>query len=140
MNSKVIFLKIKDTQTKLQCISQLAHELVDQEKRLLITVPSEDAAKYIDSLLWKMPEERFLPHSIVSSPSKEFVAITLVKTQNFNQAHCLLNLCMEISPIFQQFEVVYELFDETEAKKMQQSQTKLQEYKSKGAKIVEVVK
>lgn len=135
MNPKVLFLKIKDNSTKLQKICQLANEIVNQEKRLLITVPSEEAAKYIDALLWRMPEESFLPHSIVSSPSKDFVAITLIKTENFNQAHCLLNLCMEISPIFHQFETVYELLDETDLKKTQQCQNKFQEYKAKGVVV-----
>lgn len=132
---KVIFFRVKDNQAKVVRICHLVQELVDKDKKILITVPNEEAAKFIDTLLWRTPEESFLPHAIVSGPSNELVAITSITTQNFNNAHCLLNLCGELNPIFQQFEEVYELYDETHPQKIQQSQTKVQEYKSKGIQI-----
>lgn len=126
---KIVFFRIKDNAAKLQWICSKVHETVKLKKRLMIFAPNEEAAKYIDMLLWRLPEESFLPHSIVDQPSKEWIAISMIH-QNLNQAHRMLNLCSTISPIFHQFEEVYEMYDDTQAPKQELSQKKLEEYKA----------
>lgn len=133
--TKVVFLRVKENTSKLQFIYSKVHETVKLNKRIIIFVPNEEAAKYIDSLLWRMPEESLLPHAVVHGPSKEWVAITLTQ-QNVNQAHRMLNLCPASSPLYQQFEEVYEIYDETQPQKRELSQKKLEEYQAKKAWVV----
>jgi DNA polymerase-3 subunit chi len=136
---KVIFFPVKDNQAKIQLICFKVQQAINQEKRILITVPTEEAAKYIDSLLWRIPEESFIPHAIAQTPVKEWVAITPHLMHNLNEAHYLLNLCPQICPIYQHFEEIYELYDETHPQKTEWAQKRLQDYQSKGLITVKIL-
>jgi DNA polymerase-3 subunit chi len=135
--SKVFFLHANDNQTKIQLICQCIHEAVIKEKKILIVVSNNEAALYIDALLWRVPEESFLPHRISSSPNQEWVVITTNATLNLNQADCLFNLDSAISPIYKQFCEIYELYDKTHPQKAQLAQKKLEEYQALGLNIIE---
>lgn len=126
---KVTFFKVKDNQAKAQVICQQVQAVLKKEKKLLIVVPNEEAARYVDLLLWRLPEESFIPHAIVTKPTSEWIAITTQDKQNLNNAHFLLNLCPTISPMCNQFEEIYELDDVTNSDKAQLSQKKREEYK-----------
>lgn len=128
---KVFFFHIKDNQAKIRCICTQVQDSIEKGKKVLITVPNQEAASYIDLLLWRFPEESFLPHLVMSKPTKEWIAITITD-QNVNGATRLLNLCPMISPLHMQFEEIYELYDETHLQKATISQKKLEEYQSRG--------
>lgn len=105
-----------------------------QGDSILIVVPNQEAAVFIDQLLWKRPEESFLPHVIASSPIKERVVITTRK-ENLNKARVLFNLCPEACPFANEFEEVYELHDETQADKLELSQKRRDTYVAAGYEI-----
>ncbi len=129
---RVTFFPVKDNNTKLLLICNKIQETLKQEKRILITVPTEEAAHYIDSLLWRIPEWSFIPHSIIHTSTQEWVAITTVMTHNLNGANRLLNLCPQSCPIYQQFEEIYEFYDDSHPQKAEQSQKKFIHYQSQG--------
>lgn len=109
-----------------------AHEAFKQEKRLLIAVPNFQAAQYVETLLWKVPAESFIPHVVADTSTSEWVAITMQEQHNVNQAARLLNLCPTPSTLYQQISEVYEFYDETHPQKAELSQQRLQLYQSKG--------
>lgn len=129
--SKVHFINVSDGPSKLQAITQTVQECLDHEKRVLIAVPNQEAANFIDRLLWTTPEESFSPHAIVNGPSQELVAITTSPT-NFNKAQVLINLNPHISPISSEFEVIYDLYDKTHPSKETLSQQRQEAYTSAG--------
>lgn len=108
----VRFLKVWDNRSKVQAILHTVKEMILKRKRTFITVPNKEAATYLDELLWNEPEDSFIPHLITNEPCEELVAISQVHT-NFNNAEALINLCPEISPISDQFELIFDLEDET---------------------------
>ena len=130
---EVHFLRVTDNQEKLFKICQVVHHYFDLNKSILILVPNQEVASYIDQLLWKTPEESFLPHSIVEAPSDDKVAIACSPT-NFNNASIIMNLTTEIHP-FNEYEVTIELFDETHSSKKDLSKQKIERYKQQQVKI-----
>lgn len=136
--NKATFFYVKDNQAKAQYICLQTQQLIFNEKRVLISVPNSEAAKYIDTLLWRYPEDSFLPHSIVAANSKDWVVIVHEAKDNLNQATCLFNLCPSPSPIVHLFDEIYELYDETHPEKALSSQKKLDHYKSLGISVATI--
>jgi DNA polymerase III subunit chi len=122
---------VKNNSSKIHLICHKAQEAFLQEKRLLIAVPSFQAAQYVEALLWRQPAESFMPHIIVDTPTVEWIAITLQEQHNVNQAPRLLNLWTTPSPLYQQVQEVYEIFDETDPQKTELSQQRLRFYQEK---------
>lgn len=118
---KVIFHPVKSSAAKLKTISDIVANAFAAGEKMLIVVPSTEAAAYIDQLLWRMPEESFVPHVIAAKSVPNRIVIAVNPTQNFNQAAILLNLSPAVSPIVDQFAEVHELFDETDPTKAEQS-------------------
>lgn len=108
-----------------------AQEALQHEKRLLIAVPNLEAAQYVDALLWKTPEESFIPHVITQAATSEWIAITTQQHLNVNQATCLLNLCTPPSLLYQQMDEIYDLYDETHSQKIELSQQRMHFYQTK---------
>ena len=131
---KVIFYKIKDNREKIHFICTKAEEAYQQEKKLLILVPNEAAGQYVDALLWRLPENSFMPHALTGSPTNEWIAITIL-AENLNQASRLLNLTAQASTL-QHFEEIYEIFDETSPDKLKASKEKIASYQVKGTNFV----
>ena len=60
--SNVVFFSVKDVNAKLRKIVSVAQEYLEKREPLLILVPDKAALEFVDELLWRMPEEGFLPH------------------------------------------------------------------------------
>lgn len=130
----IIFLRVLDNQSKLQRIYEtVEHHFLSKEK-VLITTPSDEIARYIDQLLWRLPPESFLPHLVSNDISVEHVVIT-TQQKNLNGAKILFNLCPDVSSLVCEFQKTYELFDETESSKRELSERKQTEYKKMGFEI-----
>lgn len=132
---KIIFLEIITNQQKITALCQLAQSYFDQKDAVLILAPSVQALHYIDELLWKYPDDSFLPHETASSPSKEKVVIT-THQQNLNQAKVLINLSPQPPLFLDGFETIYELYDKTHPDKSKQSEKRYQEYLKKGLNVI----
>lgn len=119
-NPSIFFIPVSDNGMKLHVITDLISTQFSAGKTVLIATPNMQVAQYVDALLWKLPEESFLPHSIKDSVSTERIVIT-TQSVNWNKATILLNLCPGVSPIYQEFECIYELWDETDPSKTELS-------------------
>lgn len=129
---KVVFYHVKDNQAKLSLICHLAVQAFRNEKKLLITVNSLQAAQYVDQLLWRLPMHEFIPHAIADISSSEWITITLQDQHNVNKANCLLNLGTHFPPLSLKMEEVYEIYDETHADKLTLSKQRIDAYQAKG--------
>lgn len=123
--------RVKDNANKLSVICSKINECYVNGNRILITVPNIEASRYVDQLLWKQPEEAFLPHCISDSPTNDRIVIT-VKNENLNVANVLFNLCPEIIPLWHTFDIVLDLYDETHPSKIAQSDLRKAAYESSG--------
>ena len=130
-NIRIFFLRVKDNASKLHQICTTIHHHFVKRERVLVAVPSHEAAIYIDQLLWKLPEESFLPHSIGNFPTQEPIAITTEKT-NINGAEVVFNLTPGLCSQVELFKTVYELYDLTSKEKEALSKKKHDEYLSLG--------
>jgi DNA polymerase IIIc chi subunit len=133
-SSKVIFIPIKDNAAKLQAITTLAYRYFTGGTRMLFCVASDEAARYVDELLWKLPPESFLPHAILTQPSSEAIGIT-TGLVNLNEATVLFNLRPEANPLANAFSVTYEYLDETHPDKLKQSLERKNAYLKQGLEV-----
>lgn len=117
---KVYFLRVVDTASKLNGICQITHKHFKNKEAILIAVPSQEAAIYVDQLLWRLPGESFLPHAIANTPTQELVAITTTSV-NVNQAKIIMNLCPDIPTNVTGYSLIYDLLDLTHPTKEQLS-------------------
>lgn len=133
---KVIFLPIKTNQQKIECICHHAQKHFNQDDKVLIIAPSELAVQYLDELLWKYPNDSFLPHVSMQTPCHDKIVITTF-AQNLNHATIVLNLCLDYCPIANNIEIIYELYDETTPEKLEQSKRRKHMYSQNGLVTVD---
>jgi len=124
---KVEFIHVQDNTTKQQKLAKLIHDSFSEQRRIVVFVPSIDAAKFIDQLLWRTPNESFTPHIVSDFPTKERVAITTALT-NVNKANIAVNLTSNPLPHIDGIETLYELFDTTSPEKEATSRAKQTAY------------
>lgn len=124
----IYFLRVADISSKLNRICRTVQTHFDRKESVLIAVPSQEAAAYIDQLLWRQPEESFLPHMIVNTPTKEMVAITTSKT-NINSAKALINLNPDIPKNIDDYLIIYDMLDLTHPAKEQLSRAREAAYR-----------
>jgi len=136
LHPHITFVTVTDNQAKLTKLLQCVQQCFIKGHSVLIAVPSVQVAQYIDQLLWRMPKESFLPH-VISDSGKvvdEKVVISMM-AQNINKANVLVNLNPEISPIFGEFEFVWELLDKSDSVKEGLSRQRQVAYQEAGCKI-----
>lgn len=129
----IIFLNVKTPQDKLSALCRSVHTHFEKGERVVIQVPNEEAARFIDLLLWKSPPESFIPHCISFIPANEQIVITTAEG-NVNQAQVLVNLRSEIPTNPTVYALIYELYDTTHPDKEQLSLKKQQGYHALGLK------
>lgn len=130
----IFFLTVKDTENKLKKICLTVKEHFNRRERILITAPDDASAKYIDQLLWRLPQESFIPHVLSYQPVNEAVVVTTT-LHNLNEASILINLCPSCSPILHLFQTTYELFDHTTPGKAALSQQRYDTYLNAGYSV-----
>ncbi len=133
MKPSITFWQVLDAKQKVNCVCQLVHKHFHQAQRQIIMVPNQQAAEYIDKLLWKHPSEAFVPHVVATEPLPAAVVITTTQC-NLNQAQVVINLCPDINPAFESATIVHELWDKTDPSKEQLSQKRYQMYQQTGFK------
>lgn len=121
------FIEVKDNQTKMRRLCEVIQHHYQMGDAVLITVANDEVGRYVDELLWRNPKESFLPHMLAQKKVAARVVITQMQ-ENLNQAKVLFNLCKDASPIWRQFQTVYELFDETSPEKKAQSEARKAAY------------
>lgn len=129
MNTQFFFIKVSDNLSKLRTICQICQKHFMLRDNLLIFTQDKIAAAFIDELIWKMPQESFLPHVISATSCDEKIVITTIP-RNLNQAQVLINLSSKVTTMSQEFATIYELLDETSEDKLKLSNERLQNYKA----------
>ena len=128
---EIIFIEVRDNTSKLNKICATVQHHFTCKERILIAVPSPEAAQYIDQLLWRLPEESFLPHVVAQKPCKDMIVITTAAV-NINGAHILFNLRSEPMILASGYDKIYELLDYTHAEKENLSRQRLAIYQAQG--------
>jgi DNA polymerase III subunit chi len=132
--TKIVFFQVKDTSSKLSKICQTALFHFEKKESLLILTPNQTVVEFVDALLWRFPEDSFLPHSISDAPCADLIAITATLA-NVNQACRVFNL--NTDPVFwkEPIKIIYELEDLTSPEKKQLSQNRYAAYRKAGYQI-----
>lgn len=130
LNTRVIFFHVNDNQTKLQRIVESALTHFAKKEPFLIIV-EENGLKFVDELLWKLPDTGFLPHSIQDKESNDLIVITKSRI-NLNQAQVAFNLCPTALLIETPFRMIYEFEDLTAPIKKNLSSNRFDAYKNAG--------
>ena len=124
--SIVLFFPVKETKAKLLKICEIANLHVQKKEKLIILVPDQIAFEFVDELLWKLPEEGFLPHP------NTFLSIQLEATEG---ASSLFNLTPVAFLQKDYFKKIYEFEDYTSSEKLQLSKQRYQMYRNAGYPI-----
>ncbi len=127
--TKVLFIEVLNNTAKVEKLIQLAHRHFIKKEKFLIQVATIQTAHYIDELLWRTPEESFIPHCIANEKTSSFIAISL-SGKNFNQAAHVINLTNEPMTHALEFATVYELLDKTNPDKERLSKDKFAYYET----------
>lgn len=126
-NTKIVLFQVKENQSKIQKIVTTAHEHFGLKESLLFFVEDEKALHFMDDLLWRVPEQSFLPHSTSDLISRDRIVITKTKT-NVNGSIFAFNLCP--TPLLMEgFKVIYDFEDLTSLPKKNLSSLRFQAYK-----------
>jgi DNA polymerase-3 subunit chi len=137
MNTQVVFLLVSNNVSKQLRICEVVQKQFHKKQAILIYVPSDEAARYVDQLLWRQPEESFIPHLITNKPTKERIAITTSK-QNMNAANILINLCPHpIEFAVSSVTMIYDLLDLSHPAKEQASRSRQTAYQLAGYSVEE---
>lgn len=132
--TKILFLTVRDAAAKLHAVCTAISKHFFNKEAILVVVSSSEAAVYIDQLLWRIPEEGFLPHVIATEPTSERIVITTSKA-NLNQAKVIFNLCSDPVSDATAYETVYELLDLTHPDKEQLSRKRITLYETAGHRL-----
>lgn len=132
----VHFLNASTNQEKLAKLCLTIQNHFNKKERILIAVSNEETAKYIDLLLWRSPAESFLPHKVAKTPLNSLVIIT-TSSDNLNQSKIIFNLLPTVHPHYQDYELVYEIFDTTDPTKKEISQKKHHFYQTNKVQLIQ---
>ena len=117
---------VKETASKLSKICEIAKLHLEKKEPLLILVPDSAALDFASNLLWRHPEEAFLPHP---------THLLTIATEAKEDGHSLLNL--RPIPYTEKFffKTIYELEDYTSSERLQLSKARYQHYRDLGLSI-----
>ncbi len=133
---KSTFFQVKSLQEKLDRITIIAKEYFEKKSHLLIRVPNKEALEYINELLWKYPQDSFLPHVVKDTPCDDFITIC-ESDRNPNKASSIFNLTNDAISS-SSFNKIYELEDTSSTQKNILAQKKYRRYKEMGFTIVSI--
>lgn len=135
-NNRVIFLTCHTNQEKLKAIGSTIQKHFENKEAVLIYVQESKAAEFIDHFLWSATPTSFIPHSIATEATKDFVVITTLP-RNLNDASILFNLASMPCSITSEFAITYELMDKTTPEKLALSLERKERFVSIGYDITE---
>ena len=97
---------------------RLAEKAVQQQRRVLISVTSDEELRHMDRLLWTWREQSFIPHGILGMVDTALNPVLINTGPDPEEEHdVLINLRAEIPDYFSRFERVAECIDQDETQK-----------------------
>ena len=130
----ITFWRVEDNRQKLHCVCHVILNNFRNAKRQIIYAPNEQAAQYLDTLLWTYPKGSFIPHTIAMDPVQAAVVITTT-SKNLNQAQIVINLGSQIPPFTGPIEEMHDLMDLTSPDKKQLALQREKEYQQHGHRV-----
>jgi DNA polymerase IIIc chi subunit len=124
---RVVLFQVADSAAKIRRIVETARSHFIKKEPFLFFVEDENALKFIDELLWRMPATGFLPHSPSAESTSERIAITATKS-NVNHAHYAFNLC-PTPLLLPDFKIIYDFEDFSTPSKKSFSSLRFNAYK-----------
>jgi DNA polymerase IIIc chi subunit len=125
--TRVILFQVRDALSKRSRLIETAQAQFAQKERLLILVEDDKALTYVDELLWKLPEESFLPHAIQETECQDWIALSKGK-KNVNSARVAFNLC-PTPLLLEGFRLIFDFEDLSSPNKKMFSQLRFDAYK-----------
>lgn len=127
MKQRIVLLQVNTNQKKIERLYQVLQHHFTQKEHIMLFVPDQKTYLFVDELLWKFPEDSFLPHITSNSKTKDLIVITQ-KRENLNQAKFAFNLSP--TPLLRKdFLLIYDFDDRTSPHKKTLSHKKFQAYK-----------
>jgi DNA polymerase IIIc chi subunit len=134
MNKLVTFFQVRDAAIKLSKICQTAQAHFEKKEPLQIVVPDKAALEFVDLLLWRFPEESFLPHIVATTPCSDCIIITCERAP-LNEAKAFFNLCLP--PLLNnKVKIIYDFDDFTSSDKKQASDKRFAAYRDAQFQII----
>ena len=97
---------------------RLAEKAVQQQRRVLISVTSDEELRHMDRLLWTWREQSFIPHGVLGMVDTALNPVLINTGPDPEDEHdVLINLRAEIPDYFSRFERVAECIDQDETQK-----------------------
>jgi DNA polymerase-3 subunit chi len=97
---------------------RLAEKAWQQQRRILISVTSDEELRHMDRLLWTWREQSFIPHGILGAADARLNPILISAGADPADEHdVLINLRPEVPAYFSRFERVAECVDQDETQK-----------------------
>ena len=128
MKQRIVLFNVDSNQKKIHFLCETVKMHFEKKEPLLLFVSDDKGLTYVDELLWKVPEESFIPHIISAKETEEKIVITKLR-ENLNQAKYVFNLCP--TPILQtKFTIIYDFDDKTSPHKRMLSQKRFEAYKN----------
>lgn len=135
-SKRVTFFQVSSDAMKRQRILSTAQDYFEKKQPLLFKLPHKKALEYLDLLLWRLPQESFLPHVIKDTPCDDLIVLTS-SDENPNQARSIFNLTQ--TPISDPcFQTIYTFEDLSSTEKNTIAQQHYHAYKSQGYMIASI--
>jgi DNA polymerase III subunit chi len=130
---EIHFLTVTQPQTKLLKLCAVAQDHFDKKQPLAFVVADPETARFVDELLWRLPQDSFLPHTVGSDRAAIITILTALPTDPPFPA--LFNLLPTPLDPKDLFHTIYEWDDQTSPAKQTLSKQRYQSYKEKGLTI-----
>ena len=128
-------LKSSELEKRRAFACRLAEKAYHQGHQIYIHTASEDHSQSVDTALWAIRPDSFVPHEITdSSDNQSPVLIGYEDKKPPRLMDVLINLTEEQPMFFSQFELVAEVIDDNESSK-QAGRQRFQFYKQRGYEI-----
>ena len=137
MTPEIYFWTIHNNKEKCQRVCELVYRAFSRSQRVLILTPNGAASEFVSQLLWHMPPDQYIPHTIVTKaiahPIGYVPAAIVITTRaiNFNRAHHLIQLCPEVPKNHDEFACIHELDDRSDPEKERATLRKKEVYKNR---------
>lgn len=128
LETRIVFFQVREPQAKLFRLAEMVRSHFEKKEHLTLFVEDDSVLKYVDELLWKLPETSFLPHAIAEDSTSDWIALTKSK-KNVNGARFAFNLCSTPLLIEAPFRIIYDFEDLTSPNRKHLSSLRFDAYK-----------
>lgn len=128
-------LEVNSRQQAWLFVCQLLEKMYAEQKRVYVHTRSAEEAERFDNLLWTFKEDSFIPHQLYTQENPQPAPIQIGQGQTpCEHVECMLNLCPEIPPFYQQFQHIIEIVF-SDVHMQQLARERYKHYRDQGCEI-----